>query len=122
MPSQLQFLDDGRPEKALEVAAAGELEAGDELLRHGGASDDVAALEDGDGEAAAGEVGGGGEAVVPAADDERVPALVLEVEGAGGGAVADGGEGPPPHLLALAPGHGPPLSWRESARGRVATQ
>lgn len=90
------LLDDGRSEKALEVAAAGEFEARDELLRHCGASDDVATLEDCDGETAAGEVGGGGEAVVAAADDDRVPTLVLD--GARGGAVADGGEGPPPHF------------------------
>lgn len=68
MPPQLQFPDDGGAEEALEVATAGELETRDEFFGDGSAADEVAALEDCDGEAGAGEIGGGGEAVVAAAD------------------------------------------------------
>ncbi|RZR84171.1 hypothetical protein BHM03_00010937 [Ensete ventricosum] len=76
--------DDGRAEKALEVATAGEAESGDDLLGDGCATEDVAPLEDSDGEAGASEVGGGGEAVVAAADHDGVPLLVQRGGGGGG--------------------------------------
>lgn len=77
---------DGGAEEAVEVAAASELEAGDDLLSDGGAADDVAALEDGDGEAGSGKVSRGDQAVVAGADDQRVPFLGREVALGGGGA------------------------------------
>lgn len=77
--------DDGRAEKALEVATAGEAESGDDLLGDGCATEYVAPLEDGDGEAGASEVGGGGEAVVATADHDGVPLLVQRCGGGGGG-------------------------------------
>lgn len=67
--SPVRLPDDWGTEEALEVTAAREAKARDDLFCDGGASDDVTPLEDGDGEAGAGEVGGGGEAVVAAADD-----------------------------------------------------
>ena len=72
-------LDNGRSEKALEITAARELEARDELLRDGGSADDAAALEHGHGEPAASQIGGCGEAVMAPADDQRVPFLVLQL-------------------------------------------
>ena len=50
----------------------GELEAGKDLLGHGGAAEDVAPLEDEHLSARAREVGGVDEAVVAAADDDDV--------------------------------------------------
>lgn len=70
--------DDGGSEEAQEVAAAGELEAGDKFFGDGGAANEVPALEDGDGEAGACEVRGGSESVMAAADNQRVPFLVLQ--------------------------------------------
>lgn len=86
MSRQFQFPEDGGAEEAVEVAAAGEPEAGNQLLGHGCSADDVAAFEDGDGEAGACQVGGGDQAVMAAADDQRVPFLRREVACGGGGA------------------------------------
>lgn len=77
--------DDLRTEEAEEVAAARELEARDDLLRHGGATNEVAALEYGDGEAAASQVSGGDESVMATADDDSVPFVVGPQIGSGGG-------------------------------------
>lgn len=88
------LLDNGRTEEALEIAAAGELEARDQLLRHGGSTDDVTALEHGHGEAAAGQVSGGGEAVVAGSNDQRVPFVLLRSD-------RPSAEASPPHVASL---------------------
>lgn len=62
----------------MEVATAGELETWDELLSHGCATDNVAALEHGHGEAATREVSRGYQPVVAGADNQRVPFLLFE--------------------------------------------
>lgn len=70
--------DDGGAEEALEVAAAGEFEARDEFFRNGGTANQVAALEDSDGEASACKVRGGRQTVMATADDQSVPFPVLQ--------------------------------------------
>lgn len=87
--------DDGGAEEALEVAAAGEFEARDEFFGNGGATDQVATLENSDGEASACEVSGGRQTVMAAADDQSVPFLVPQC--ARGGAKAP----PWPHYSRL---------------------
>lgn len=71
-------LNNDRAEEALEVAAARKLKAGNEFLSDGGATNDVAALKDGDREAGAGEVGGCGESIVASADHKGVPFFVRQ--------------------------------------------
>lgn len=88
--------DDGRPKKALEITAAGELEARNEFLCYGGAADDVPALEDGDGEASACQVCCGCEAIVATANDQRIPLLFLQ--SARSVATAATVEAPSPHF------------------------
>lgn len=65
-------------QEALEVATARKLEARNNFLGDGGATDDVAALKDSNWETGAGEVGGGSEAIVTTANDKRVPFLLRQ--------------------------------------------
>lgn len=71
-------LNNGGAKEALQVATARKLEARYELLGHGSAADDVAALKDGDGETWPGQIGGGSEAIVATADNKRVPLLLCQ--------------------------------------------
>ena len=82
--------DDGRTEEAEKVTATRELEARNELLRHGSTTDHVAALDHSDGEATAGQVSGSYQAVVSATNDNRVPFPVLQ-------SARRGGEASSPH-------------------------
>ena len=86
---------DRRTKEALEVAAAGELEAGDKFFGDGGTADEVATLENGDGEAGAGQIGSGGEAIVAAANHYNVQLLLLQRVRTG---VAAAAQVPSPHL------------------------
>lgn len=86
----------------MEVAAARELEARNELLGDGGAADDVATFKNGDGEAGACEVRGCREAIVATTDDERVPFPILQCASGIGNGAAAAGEAPSPHLSSLA--------------------
>ena len=69
---ELELADHLRVQQAHDVGEDREGEARHDLLGHGGAADDVAALEDERLQPRLGEVGAADQAVVPAADDDRV--------------------------------------------------
>ena len=72
VPGELQVVDDLRPEEREGVRERGEPEAGAELLRDGGAADEVAPLQDQRPQAGLREIGAVDEAVVATADDDGV--------------------------------------------------
>ncbi len=72
VPRQVELADDLRPQQRHDVRADRELEAGKDLFGHGGAAEDVPALEHQHLAARAREIGGVHQAVVPAADDDHV--------------------------------------------------
>lgn len=80
--------NNGRAEETLEVAAAGELKAGNELLGDGRSANNVALLENGNGEAAPSQISGGRQTVVAAANHQCVPFLFLELACETGATVA----------------------------------
>jgi len=75
MARQLQVADDLRPQQAHDVAGDAEAEAGEDLLGHGRAPEDVAALQDECLQTAAGEVRRGNQSVVSTADHDGVVLL-----------------------------------------------
>ncbi len=71
---EFKLLDDAGTQQAREVRRARELETGDQLLRHGGAADNVPALEHQNTLPVLCEVSGSDKAVVATADDDDVVA------------------------------------------------
>ena len=69
---QVQLADDFGTKQRDDVGADGEVEAGDDLLGHGRAADEVAAFEDEHTAAGLGEVGRGRQAVVARADHDGI--------------------------------------------------
>ena len=111
-----EALDDGGAEEALDVAAAGELKARNEFFSDGSTADDVATLENGDGEARASQVSSGCEAVVAGADHQRVPFLLLQC--ARGVDVAT--ETPSPHFFVII-AESPSFFWFGNFRQQATT-
>ena len=72
MLGQLQLVDDVGTQQAEGVRERGEVEAGDQLLGDGCATDDVTPLDDQRAQARLGEVRAVDQPVVAAADDDRV--------------------------------------------------
>lgn len=92
-------LDDGGAEEALEVAAAGELEARYNFFGDGGATYDMASFENGNGETSASQICGGCQSVMAGTDYQRVPFLLPQCVRPAGAATAT--EAPSPHFLFL---------------------
>jgi hypothetical protein len=72
VPGEVQFADDLRAEQRHDVRADRDLVAGEDLLGHRGAAQDVAPLENEDAASCARQIGRVDEPVVPAADYDRV--------------------------------------------------
>lgn len=79
----------------MEVAAAREFEAWNEFFGDGCSADDMAALQDSNGEASTCQISGSSKAIVAAANNQRVPLLLLQRRS------RTAAKAPSPHLSAF---------------------
>lgn len=89
-----EALDDGGAEEALDVAAAGESKARNKFFSDGSTANDVATLENGDGEARTSQISSCSEAIVAGTDHQRVPFLLIQCASR----IDVGTETPSPHF------------------------
>jgi len=82
-PREVEVSNDLRPQQARRIREPRELDAGEDLFRDAGPSDDSSSFEDEDFQSGLGEVPRGDEAVVTTADDDGVPCSVHVPRSAG---------------------------------------